>query len=114
MFDLKRDAVAIPGLQPAREFHESQRKKKKVKSLSFAFFPFLLLFGIEPFQWVTAEKSRKNFLPFSLAREVAGRVSHPRARLHSRRRRSQAGFSSDHQHPYSYHFRFWQDNSGLL
>ena len=45
-------------------------KEKKAKSLSFAFFRFLLLFGIGTFQWVTAEKSKKNFLSFRLARVV--------------------------------------------
>jgi hypothetical protein len=39
---------------------KSKGKKKKAKRLSLAFFYFFLVFGIEPFQRVTAEKSRKN------------------------------------------------------
>ena len=40
-----------------------------------AFIPFLLLFGIQPFQTVMAEKSEKIRLPFSLAHEVANSAS---------------------------------------
>ena len=58
----RRRGCPGPRMQPRREFHESQRKKKKKgNSLSFAFFCFLLLFGIGTFQRVTAEKSEKFF-----------------------------------------------------
>ena len=49
---------------------ERKRKGKKAKWLSFAFFHFLLVFGIGTFQRVTTEKSQKNFLPFQLAQRV--------------------------------------------
>ena len=81
--EASRRALAWPG---ASRFNqrassgESKRKKRKAKRLSFAFFPFLLVFGIGTFQWVTGEKSRKNFPPFSLAHGVAS-LSLPTARM---------------------------------
>ena len=38
---------------------ETERKRTKAKESKFAFFYFLLVFGIGTFQWVTAEKSEK-------------------------------------------------------
>ena len=63
-------AAGPPEFNQSASSGESERKKKKEKESQFAFFRFLLLFGIEPFQKVTAEKSRKNLPPFSLAHEL--------------------------------------------
>jgi len=50
---------------------ESNGKLMKIYESENPFFSFLLLFGIGPFQWVMAEKSRKIAPLLSLAREVA-------------------------------------------
>ncbi|MFZ0600916.1 MAG: hypothetical protein WAN05_06030 [Roseiarcus sp.] len=42
------------------ELFETERKRTKEKESKFAFFCFLLIFGIGAFQWVTVEKSEKN------------------------------------------------------
>ena len=85
--------------QPEREFGENKKKEKESeKSLSFAFFPFLLVFGIRTFQWVMAEKSRKHFLPFPLAQGVASLSLTDRAHVsYSCRRASLRGRSSSAQ-----------------
>ena len=49
------------------ELSETERKRTKEKESKFAFFCFLSLFGIWAFQWVTAEKTRKNFSLLSLS-----------------------------------------------
>jgi hypothetical protein len=61
-----------PNTTVRRGLSERKRKEKKAKLLSFAFFRFALVFGIGPFQWVTSEKSEKNFPLSPLAHEVAG------------------------------------------
>ncbi len=58
--------------------NERKRKENRFFLLSFAFFCFLLLFGIRAFQWVTAEKSRKNFPSSQLASwVVCGALERP-------------------------------------
>ena len=74
------------------ELSETERKRTKEKENKFAFFCFLSLFGIGTFQWVTAEKSGKKFLPsrhspqgciFRLARVACLFIDRPRPRIRS-------------------------------
>ena len=72
-----RPSALSPDATKAR-VSERKRKRKKAKWLFFAFFRFLLLFGIGTFQRVMSEKSEKNFPPPSLASQVAGVVASSR------------------------------------
>jgi hypothetical protein len=75
---------------------ERKRKEKKARLLSFAFFRFLLVFGIGTFQWVTSEKSEKIFpfhhSPMRLQADVLNARTPPLPAGAGRRE----GFSSDH------------------
>jgi hypothetical protein len=54
-----RAACRAPDFNHGASLRESKGKQMKAKRLSFAFFCFLLFFGIGAFQRVTGEKNEK-------------------------------------------------------